>query len=77
MDEEWVQVRMRRATYARLRAFGVRTLKLVDAGRLDVDKPNNSGLSADALVAVLLDRDARHQERSKKARGGKQCDSTT
>jgi hypothetical protein len=71
MSPEWIQVRMRRATYARLREFGARTLKLVDTGRVEAEPHSKGELSADALVAILLDRDARHQERTKKARGNR------
>lgn len=77
MSGEWIQVRMRRATYARLRAFGDRVDKLVAAGRLTVDAPGEH-LSADLLVAMLLDRDAAAQERNRRRKRGKcKCDSTT
>lgn len=66
-SEEWVQVRMRRATYARLREFGARTLKLVESQRLDLPTtPSSKELSADILVSVLLDRDDKGQARNKR-----------
>lgn len=67
MNPEWVQVRLRRPTLAKLRAWAETTLKhmpLVQEGIESVQ--NERGLGVDVAVAILLDRDVRHRERARK-----------
>lgn len=68
MDNEWVQVRLRRATVARLREFGRRILRLANEGRIEAEVHGQGFVGLDICVTVLLDRDAKHQARSAKAR---------
>lgn len=68
MDTEWLQVRLRRVTAERIRAFGRRVDKSVMEGRLVVDEHPVHGLTLETLVCILLDREEAHAERNKKRR---------
>lgn len=72
MESEWIQVRVRRATYARLRTFGQRALRLIQQGRLESElNGKTKEVAADVLISILLDRDDKAQARNRK-RGNQQ-----
>jgi hypothetical protein len=68
VDNEWVQVRLRRATADRLREFGRRILRLANEGRVEAEVHGQGFVGLDVCVTVLLDRDAKHQARNARAK---------
>jgi hypothetical protein len=68
VDNEWLQVRIRRATAERLREFGRRILRLANEGRVEAEVHGQGFVGFDVCVNVLLDRDAKHQARNARAK---------
>lgn len=71
MEADWIMVRIKRSTRARLEATRQSMLLAADVGLRNVELDNRDRFSLDQVIGILLDMRDRHAERRKRSAAGR------
>lgn len=70
MAEDWIMVRLRRLTRARLEAVRDSLLRAHEQGKIGLEMDTRSRVSLDQVIEILIDQREGHAARRKRAAGG-------